>query len=266
MANSLIPPVGAVVRLSEYPTRKTGGISKAEGNVELARFQQRLDELQDIFIADGRFALLMIFQAIDAGGKDGTIRSVFTEVDPLGVRAIGFKAPTDDELAHDFLWRVHAQVPGKGQMAIFNRSHYEDVLVARVKGLVPQPVWRRRYDHINAFEKMLVDEGTTILKFFLHVSKEEQRLRLQERVDMPHKRWKFRKGDLEDRERWDDYQSAFEDALTQCNTDYAPWHIVPADQNWFRNLTVARTIVKTLEGFGLRYPEAAEWIEGLKVV
>lgn len=266
MADKLIPPHGKAVRLADYPTRTTSSIEKEQGVAELEALQVELDELQDLFRADGRFGLLIILQAIDAGGKDGTIRAVFHRVDPLGIRAVGFKAPTEEELAHDYLWRIHAMTPGKGETAIFNRSHYEDVLVVRVKDLVPKERWSRRYGHINAFEQLLVDEGTVILKFFLHVSKEEQRERLQERVDDPRKQWKFRRGDLEDRALWDDYQHAFETMIERCNTPYAPWHIVPADQNWYRNLVVARAIVDKLKSLDLRYPPPEEGIAGVKVV
>lgn len=265
MAAKLVPPFGKPVDLSKYPTKNATSIDKEEAAIEFADLQRRLDELQDVFIADRRFALLIILQAIDAGGKDGTIRAVFDQVDPLGLRAVAFKAPSDEELDHDYLWRVHAKVPGKGETVIFNRSHYEDVLVVRVNSLVPKERWSRRYDHINAFEKMLTDEGTIILKFFLHVSKDEQRERLQERIDNPRKQWKFRRHDLETRARWDDYQRAFEAMLTRCNTEWAPWHIVPADQNWYRNLVVARTIVDKLESLDLRYPPAEPGIVGTVV-
>ena len=265
MSQPLIPPFGKKVNLARYSTRHDGSLSRDAGHDELSELQTRLDELQDQFIADGRFALLIILQAIDAGGKDGTIRGVFSEVDPLGMRAIGFKVPTEEEISHDFLWRIHAQTPGKGQIAIFNRSHYEDVVAVRVKELVPREVWEKRYGHINAFENMLTDEGTVILKFFLHISKEEQRQRLQERVDNPAKRWKFRHGDLDDRARWDDFQAAFEDMLTRCNTEAAPWHVIPADQNWYRNLLVARVIVEKLESLSLRFPEPETAVSGIIV-
>jgi PPK2 family polyphosphate:nucleotide phosphotransferase len=265
-ANGLIPPVGKKVRLADYSTRQTNGQDKESALVELTNLQARIDELQNLFHADRRYALLIILQAIDAGGKDGTIRSVYTRVDPLGMRAVAFRAPSTEELSHDYLWRIHSKLPEKGETAIFNRSHYEDVLVVRVKNLVPRDVWQRRYDHINAFERMLTDEGTVILKFFLHISKEEQRERLQERVDNPAKQWKFRRDDLQDREMWDEYQRAFEAMIERCNTAYAPWHIIPGDRNWYRDLLVARTIVAKLEDLGLRYPPPQEGITGIKVV
>jgi PPK2 family polyphosphate:nucleotide phosphotransferase len=266
MADKLIPAPGKPVDLADWSPRDTGKLQKADGVKELEKLRVRLDELQDIFIADKRFALLVLFQAIDAGGKDGTIRSVFTTVDPLGVRSVAFKVPTEEELAHDYLWRIHAHIPAKGEIGIFNRSHYEDVLVVRVKELVPEETWQRRYDHINAFERMLTDEGTVILKFYLHVSKEEQRARLQERVDDPKKQWKFKQGDIEERERWDAYKAAFEAVLTRCSTEWAPWHIIPGDRNWYRDLLVARTIAAKMEGLGLRYPEPAPGVAGTKVV
>jgi PPK2 family polyphosphate:nucleotide phosphotransferase len=262
----LIPPPGKKVRLDRYSTSDANGMAKEEGLAELAGLQARLGELQGLFYADRRFALLIVLQAIDAGGKDGTIRSVYTDVDPLGMRAVAFGVPSEEERAHDYLWRVHGKMPAKGETAIFNRSHYEDVLVVRVRGLAAKDTWEKRYDHINAFERMLADEGTVILKFFLHVSKEEQRQRLQERIDNPRKRWKFRSGDLEDRALWDEYQRAFEAMIERCNTAHAPWHIIPADRNWYRDLLVARTIVAKLESLELRYPPAEPGIEGTVVV
>jgi PPK2 family polyphosphate:nucleotide phosphotransferase len=265
MSDSLIPPFGKPFHLGKQPTRANGGLTKEQGLAELVVLQRRLDELQELLYADSRWGLLIILQAIDAGGKDGTIRAVFDQVDPLGIRTVAFKVPSEDELARDFLWRVHNQVPAKGETVIFNRSHYEDVLVVRVNNLVPEKQWRKRYDHINAFERLLVDEGTIILKFFLHVSREEQRRRLQERIDDPRKRWKFRQADLNARAQWDDYQRAFETMIDRCNTDWAPWHVVPADNNWHRNVLVARTIVQKLESLDLRYPDPEPGIVGTRV-
>jgi PPK2 family polyphosphate:nucleotide phosphotransferase len=266
MGDKLIPAPGKPVDLSDWSTRDTGKLQKADGLRELEKLRVRLDELQDVFIADARFAMLVLFQAIDAGGKDGTIRSVFTTVDPLGMRSTAFKVPSEEELSHDYLWRIHARAPAKGEIGIFNRSHYEDVLVVRVKELVPKERWQRRYEHINAFERILTDEGTVILKFFLHVSKDEQRERLQERVDDPRKQWKFKQGDLEERARWDAYKAAFEDMLSRCSTEWAPWHIIPGDRNWYRDLLVARTVVAKLESLGLRYPAPEAGVAGTKVV
>jgi PPK2 family polyphosphate:nucleotide phosphotransferase len=228
---------------------------KDEGKSVSRALNARLEELQELLWAEGKHRLLVVLQAIDAGGKDGTIRHVFDGTNPQGVRVAAFKRPTARELAHDYLWRVHPHVPGDGEIAIFNRSHYEDVLVVRVHSLVPEEIWRRRYEHIAAFEKLLSDEGTTIVKFFLHISREEQKERFQARLDEPHKRWKFSRGDLDERARWDDYQAAFEEALTRTSADHAPWYVVPADRKWYRNLVVSQVLVDTLEGLDMRYPE-----------
>jgi len=213
-----------------------------------------IDMLQDRLYAESRQALLVVLQAMDTGGKDGVVRRIFGQVDPLGVRVVGFKKPTPEELAHDFLWRVHRQVPGKGEIVVFNRSHYEDVLVVRVRGLADPDTIERRYEQINQFEKLLTDTGVTIVKFFLHISKEEQRERLQERVDIPHKRWKFNEGDLEERKLWDDYMKAYEIVLDRCSTSWAPWHVIPANRNWYRNALAARIIRSTLERMDPQYP------------
>jgi PPK2 family polyphosphate:nucleotide phosphotransferase len=209
--------------------------------------------------------LLVVLQAMDSGGKDGTIRRVFEGVNPQGVRVANFKAPTSSELAHDYLWRVHQKVPATGEIVIFNRSHYEDVLVVRVMGLVPEDRWQRRYDHINAFEKILADEGTTILKFYLHISKEEQAERFQARLDNPKKRWKFNAADLDHRRRWGDYMAAFEAVLSRTSAAHAPWFVVPANHKWYRDLVIAETLVDTLEGLDLRYPSPEPGIEEIVV-
>lgn len=266
MSQPLIPPQGKKVDLKQYSTSDTPGLTKVEGQAEMAKLQVRLNELQDLLIADGRYAMLVLIQAIDAGGKDGTVKAVFREVGPLGCNVVSFGVPSDEERRHDYLWRCHQHMPARGHLTIFNRSYYEDVLVVRVRGLAPKEVWSKRYDHINAFERMATDEKTIILKFFLHVSKEEQRVRMQARVDDPRKQWKFRHGDLEDRARWDDFQAAFEDMLTKCNTDDAPWHIVPADHNWYRDLLVARAIVERMEKLDLGYPKPADDLTGIRVV
>ncbi len=221
--------------------------------------------LQESLWAEHRHKVLVVLQGMDTSGKDGTIRHVFEGVNPLGVRVAAFKAPTEEELDHDFLWRVHPKVPGKGEMVIFNRSHYEDVLVARVQKLAPPEVWRRRYDQINDFERLLAETDTTILKFFLHISKEEQRERLQARLDDPQKRWKFRKGDLLDRAHWDEYMEAYEDALARTSHKHAPWYVVPADKKWYRNLMVAEVLVKALEALKIQVPEPEEDLKGVVV-
>jgi PPK2 family polyphosphate:nucleotide phosphotransferase len=202
---------------------------------------------------------------MDTGGKDGVIRSVFDGVNPQGVKVASFKRPTDLELAHDYLWRVHPRVPAKGEITIFNRSHYEDVLVVRVHDLVPAARWERRFQQINEFEEMLVEEGTTILKFFLHISKDEQKERLQARLDDPSKHWKFSLGDLAERERWDDYQAAYEDVLNMTSSPHAPWYVVPADRKWFRDLVIATALVETLEKMGLEYPANPDDLSGVVI-
>ncbi len=218
----------------------------------------RLVELQEILYAEGRQKLLVVFQAMDGGGKDGTIRSVFQGVNPQGVVVTPFKAPTADELAHDFLWRIHKAAPGAGMIGVFNRSHYEDVLVVRVHEIVPEAVWRARFQLINDFEKLLTATGTQIVKFFLHISKNEQKQRFEDRLRDPGKRWKFDPADLEKRKLWDDYQSAFEDMLEKCSTDESPWYVVPSDQNWYRDFVVASVLVDTLAGMNPKYPDAPD--------
>ena len=257
---------GRMVRLKDIdPDDTDGHSSKKAARKKLAGVIARLAELQNILYAEGKHALLIVLQAMDAGGKDGTIRNVLSGVNPQGVRVTSFKKPTEEELAHDFLWRVHRVVPRGGMIGVFNRSHYEDVLIARVKNLVPETVWRARYEHINAFEKLLADNGVTILKFYLHISKAEQKERLQARLDRPHKRWKFNPADLAERARWDDYMAAFEEALNRCSTDYAPWYIVPANKKWYRNLVVAETIVETLAQLNLQYPAPAAGLDGIEI-
>jgi PPK2 family polyphosphate:nucleotide phosphotransferase len=259
-----VPP-GTKVKLRDRDPAANGDLTKDEGMVMTDRLYGELSRLQELLYADGRHRVLVVLQAIDSGGKDGTIRAVFTGVNPQGVQVTSFKAPTTEELAHDYLWRVHAHVPRNGHIGIFNRSHYEDVLIVRVHGLVPESTWRRRYGHIRAFEEMLHDEGTTILKFFLHISREEQRERQQARIDDPSKRWKFAHADLEERKHWDDYEKAFEAMLTETSTPYAPWYVVPANRKWYRNLVVSQVLVDTLESLKLRYPEPETDLQGLVV-
>lgn len=240
--------------------------SRDQAEKSLRKDTEVIDELQDRLFAEGKQSLLLILQATDAAGKDGTIRKVFGPVDPLGIRAHSFKKPTPQELSHDFLWRVHQKAPAKGEIAIFNRSHYEDVLVVRVHRLVDDAVVEARYDQINDFERLLAGYGTRIVKVYLQVSKEEQRERLQERVDIPAKRWKFNQGDLEERKLWDQYQDAFEIALERCSTEWAPWYVIPADRNWYRNALVARLVRLTLEDMDPRYPEPSFDPKGVTVV
>ncbi len=239
-----------------WPTREgddfAGG--KKAARKELAELAGRLGELQARLYAEGRQSLLIVLQGMDTAGKDGTIRHVFRAVNPQGVRVTSFKKPTALELAHDYLWRVHRHAPARGEIGIFNRSHYEDVLVVRVHDLVPPEVWGRRYDHINAFEKLLSDEGATIVKFFLHISKDEQKKRLEARLENPKKHWKFNPADLSERKRWDDYTAAYGDAITKTSTEHAPWYVIPADRKWQRNRIVAQVLVETLEAMNPRFP------------
>jgi PPK2 family polyphosphate:nucleotide phosphotransferase len=236
------------------PSQKAGFKDRKEAERRTAEDVAAIDKLQDRLYAEGKQALLVVLQAMDAGGKDGTIRRIFGPVDPLGIRAVSFKRPSAEELAHDFLWRIHRQVPAKGEIVIFNRSHYEDVLVVRVHSLAPAKVIEQRYEQINRFERLLADNGVKIVKLFLHISSEEQRERLQERVDIAEKRWKFNPGDLEERKHWDSYMKAFEIAINRCSTPWAPWYVVPANRNWYRNAIVARIIRSAMEDMRPRYP------------
>lgn len=257
---------GKRVRLADIPPDDTGPFKDKDEAAELtAANLERLAELQERLTASGSHALLVVLQAMDTGGKDGTIEHVMGAFSPQGVQVTSFKVPTEEELAHDFLWRVHKVVPRRGMVGIFNRSHYEDVLVVRVKGLAPEPVWRGRFDHINAFEKLLADSGVVIVKFFLHISPEEQARRLRARQRDPRKRWKFNPGDLEDRALWGRYMEAYEEALTRCSTPWAPWRVVPADHKWFRNLAVSQALVTVLEGLSLAYPPGPPGIEELPI-
>ncbi len=256
---------GTTVRLAEIDAADTEGIDKASAKAETKDLNRRLEALQELLYAEGKHKVLIVLQAMDAAGKDGTIRHVFDRVNPQGVKVASFKKPTSEELAHDYLWRVHEHAPGTGEITIFNRSHYEDVLIVRVLGLVPEERWSRRYEHIRTFEKLLADEGTTILKFYLHISKDEQRARLQARLDDPNKHWKFDVGDLDQRKRWDDYMAAYEAAMSETSTEWAPWHVVPAEHKWFRNLVISRILVDTLEGLNMAYPEQTDDLSGIVV-
>ncbi|HOT91824.1 MAG TPA: polyphosphate kinase 2 family protein [Anaerolineae bacterium] len=258
---------GTQVNLQEWdPDDKSafeGG--KSEGQKAVEKLNRRLEGLQELLYAEGKHKLLIVLQAMDTGGKDGVIRHVFDGVNPQGVRVASFKAPTPEELAHDYLWRVHKHTPGKGEMVIFNRSHYEDVLVVRVHNLVPPEVWGRRYAHINDFERMLAEEGTTILKFFLHISKDEQKARLQARLDEPDKRWKFNIGDLGERALWDEYMRAYEVVLSETSTEWAPWYIVPSNRKWYRDLIISEVLVRTLENLNMRYPQPKENLDAVVI-
>ena len=231
---------------------------REEAEAEFATLNDRLEALQELLYAEGKRRVLVVLQAMDTGGKDGVIRKVFEGVNPTGVRVASFKVPTAPEMARDYLWRAHQQVPANGELVIFNRSHYEDVLVVRVHELVPEVRWRRRYEQIVAFEKLLADEGTTVLKFFLHISKDEQRRRFQDRLDDPEKHWKFSLGDLKERERWDDYMAAYEEAIDRSSTDEAPWYVIPADRKWYRDLVICRILVAALESLDMAFPQPAD--------
>src|SRR5882672_10342557 len=241
--------------LADWDPDETLGLQK-EGAVEKTeKTIARLDELQYLMYAEHRRALLVVLQGMDGAGKDGTIRHVIRGLNPQGCRVTSFKTPSAEEAGHDLLWRVHRAAPPAGEVAIFNRSHYEDVLAARVRKLVPQDVWLGRYDHINRFEQLLTDSGVVVVKFFLHISKDEQRRRFQDRLRDPTKQWKLSPSDVEDRKHWDEYVAAYEDALTRCSTPAAPWFIVPADKKWLRNFAVSRILVETLEALDMRFPK-----------
>lgn len=253
-------PSRGKISLSEWdPAEISGDLDeKEEGQIRLGELNRELEELQERLYAEHRHKVLIVLQAMDTGGKDGTIRHVFEGVNPLGVRVASFKVPSAVELDHDYLWRVHQQTPGKGEIVIFNRSHYEDVLVVRVHQLVPESVWSKRYEQINHFERMLAEEGTTILKFFLHISQDEQKERLQARLDDPDKQWKFNTGDLAERKLWQEYMRAYEEVLNRTSTDWAPWYIVPANRKWYRNLVVGTVVVHALKELKMEYPKPKE--------
>ncbi len=255
------------VKLSKWDPNDMGDFKggKEEGLAKLEKLNSKLEALQELMFAEHKHKVLVVLQAMDTGGKDGAIRRVFNRVNPAGVRVASFKAPTQEELDHDYLWRIHKQVPAKGELVVFNRSHYEDVLVVRVHNYVSPEVWGKRFDQINEFERNLAENGTTILKFYLHIDLDEQKERLQARLDDPTKRWKFRLGDLEERKLWPDYMKAFEDVLSKTSTEYAPWYIIPANRKWFRDLVISSVLVDTLEGLNMKYPESEENLDGVVV-
>jgi PPK2 family polyphosphate:nucleotide phosphotransferase len=267
MLDRLLVPTGSAAKLSDRSTDdKLGLADKREADQALTEMRPKLFDLQGRLWAESKRALLVVLQAMDAAGKDGTIRHVFSGVNPQGVRVTSFKAPSERELSQDYLWRVHANTPARGEIGIFNRSHYEDVLAVRVRQLVPERQWRRRYRHIREFERLLADEGTVIVKIHLHISRDEQRERLQARLDDPAKRWKFRVGDLDDRKLWDDFQVAYEDAITETNSRDARWYVVPADRKWVRNVAVSKILVHTLEKMAPQYPPSPENLDSVEVV
>lgn len=250
---------GQAIELSKIDPNDTGDFSKDRDGKKAARKNlksqiKNLAELQNKFYADGSKALLIVLQALDAGGKDGTIRKVMTGINPQGVQISSFKAPSTEERAHDFLWRIHKVTPKKGMIGIFNRSHYEDVLVVRVRNFAPESVWSKRFEAINDFEQNLVNEGTEIIKVYLHIDKAEQKRRFEDRLNIPEKNWKFNPGDLEDRALWGDYQKAFEDVFTKTSKERAPWYVIPANNKWYRDTLISQIIINKIEAMGLAYP------------
>jgi PPK2 family polyphosphate:nucleotide phosphotransferase len=261
----LVKP-GKNVKMSKFKTDDKGEFrDKEDAQRAIEKTLEKLKALQEVLYAESKRSLLVVLQALDAGGKDGAIQHVFSGVNPQGCQVTSFKAPSHEELAHDYLWRIHKATPARGMIGIFNRSHYESVLVERVKHLVPKEIWSKRYDHINAFEKLLTDEGTVILKFYLHISRDEQKRRMESRLSDKTKNWKFNAEDLAERKRWDDYMKAYEDALEKCSTEYAPWIVVPADHKWYRNWVISDLIVRTLEKMDLKYPPPPPGLDKLKV-
>ena len=258
LRDALLVAPGTKVRLDRVDPGATHGFAKAAAEAAIEKDLVRLHDLQERLWAESRHKVLIVLQGIDTAGKGGTIEHVMGAFNPQGCRVHGFKVPTPEEAAHDYLWRVHTHAPRSGEISIFDRSHYEQVLVVRVMHLEPKATWSRHYDEINAFERLLVVSGTTILKFFLYIDRDEQRERFQARLDDPTKRWKFRMGDLDTRARWDDFIAAYDDALTRCSTPSAPWFIVPSNRKWFRNFAVARIVADALDDLDPRFPEPVE--------
>jgi PPK2 family polyphosphate:nucleotide phosphotransferase len=254
LADRLVVKPGSKVHLRDSDASDTHGFTKESAAEPTLNDLARLTALQERLFAEQKHPILVVLQGIDTSGKDGTIRHVMSALNPQGCRVAGFGVPTAVESAHDYLWRVHAQTPENGEVVVFNRSHYESVLVVRVHELVPKEQWRPRFDQINAWEEMLAAEGTTIVKFFLHIDREEQRRRLQARYDDPTKHWKFKLGDLEERKRWDDYMAAYDDVLSRCSTEAAPWYVVPANRKWFRNLAIGEILADRIEALKPEYP------------
>ena len=266
MINRIRVEPGHRPKLAERDPRDTLGLAgKEEAKGDLSELVAKLENLQGRLYAESRRSVLLVLQGLDASGKDGVIRAVFEGVNPQGCRVAGFKAPTSTELAHDYLWRIHAVLPERGYIGIFNRSHYEDVIAVRMLDLAPKEVWSRRPGHINEFERMLTDEGTTVVKVFLHVSKEEEAQRFRERIADPDKQWKFRKADLDVHEKYHDYMAAYEDLLEQTSTEWAPWHVVPADRNWVKAHAVATLLVHTLEKLDPQFPPPEPGIDRLTI-
>lgn len=258
---------GTHLDLSQWDPRDTGNFDggKKDGLEEVTDLNQDLETLQELLYAEQKHKVLIVLQGMDTAGKDGVIRRVFEGVNPQGVKVASFKVPTAEELSRDYLWRIHKMVPGKGEMVIFNRSHYEDVLVVRVHGLVSPELCRRRYREIVEFERMLADNGTLILKFYLNISLEEQKERLQARLDDPQKIWKFNPGDLAERKLWPDYMKAYEEAIEATSTEFAPWYIVPSDRKWYRDLVIATVLVESLKDQKMSFPPPAEGLESIVI-
>ncbi|MBC8037865.1 MAG: polyphosphate kinase 2 family protein [Rhizobiales bacterium] len=266
-AAQFVAEPGKKFELAKCDPRNDGAFSdKDMAKTKLVEDAAAIDTLQNRLYAEGKRSLLVVLQGIDSSGKDGTIRAVFNASGPIGVTVTSFKAPSAEEMAHDYLWRIHKACPPRGLIGIFNRSHYEDVLVVKVKKFASPEAIERRYEEINQFEKLLSQNGTRILKFMLHISKDEQAERLRERIANPEKRWKFNPGDLADRALWNDYMAAYETAIARCSTPQAPWHVVPADRNWVRNAAIARIVRETLEDMDPKYPEPKDWDPAIKVV
>ena len=265
MLDSLRVGPGSAARIAERSTDDRLGLEKDEGEKRLHELVERIEELQYRLFAEERRSVLLVLQGLDASGKDGVVRRVFEGVNPTGVGVTSFRAPAGAELEHDYLWRIHRALPRRGTIGVFNRSHYEDVVAVRMYEIAPESVWRPRYGHLRDFERMLVDEETTVLKVFLNVSRDEQRARLQERVDDPGKRWKFQRDDLKVRERFDDWIAAWEEAVNETSTEWAPWHIVPADRNWVKAIAVAELVAGALERLDPQFPDPEEGIEGIRI-
>ncbi len=266
MTEQLAITPGTTVRLAERATRYEGDqFDKKQAADIIHENAKVMANLAYRLYAENRRALLLVLQGMDTAGKDGTIRTVMRGVNPQSCQVISFKQPSEEELDHDFLWRIHRAIPRRGNLGIFNRSHYEDVLVVRVHNLVPETEWRARYDKINAFERLLSEANVTIVKCFLHISREEQRERLQARLDNPDKRWKFSKGDLAERKLWDNYQQAYEDALNRCSTHWAPWHVIPSDRKWYRNLMVSQLMRQALEKLDPQFPACEPGLDDMVV-
>jgi PPK2 family polyphosphate:nucleotide phosphotransferase len=264
-SKELLVTPGKKVKLGKWDPEDTLGWEKGhKTTAALDKSCQQLDKLQYLLYAEHKSALLIVLQGLDAAGKDGTIRHVMSGVNPQGCTVTPFKKPSPEEMAHDFLWRIHRAVPEYGDIGIFNRSHYEDVLVVRVHNLVPKDVWSKRYDQINEFEETLHDNNVKILKFFLHISKDEQRKRFQQRIDDPDRRWKISEADFAERKFWDEYTAAYEAALAKCSTDYAPWYVIPSNKKWFRNLAVSHIIMETLEDMHMKFPPPTVDVKKLK--